>query len=150
SRERRAKLQSNRGATVLENPVSRRTADYLRRDPPGIDLRPDQHCRHRISHQFWRSRAAHQRSCRTLRPRRHLRGDLLRGPRQRAVLHGSGKGGEMAETGRLRQAAVPAPLISQVTLLRIAIILGVLAVWEFLAHSGWLYRDVVPSLLSIG
>jgi NitT/TauT family transport system permease protein len=23
-------------------------------------------------------------------------------------------------------------------------------VWEFLSHSGWLYRDVVPSLLSIG
>jgi ABC-type nitrate/sulfonate/bicarbonate transport system permease component len=56
----------------------------------------------------------------------------------------------MAETGRLRQAAVAAPLISQVTLLRVAIILGVLAGWEFLAHSGWLYRDVVPSLLSIG
>jgi len=37
-----------------------------------------------------------------------------------------------------------------VTLLRIAIILATLAVWEFLAHSGWLYRDVVPSLMSIG
>ena len=56
----------------------------------------------------------------------------------------------MAETGRLRQAAVAAPLISPVTLLRIAIVLGVLAVWEFLAHSGWLYRDVIPSLQSIG
>jgi len=54
----------------------------------------------------------------------------------------------MAETGRLRQTA--APLISPVTLLRLAIVLGVLAAWEFLAHSGWLYRDVVPSLLSIG
>ena len=40
--------------------------------------------------------------------------------------------------------------MSPVTLLRIAIILGVLALWEFLAHSGWLYRDVVPSLLAIG
>ena len=56
----------------------------------------------------------------------------------------------MAETGRLRQAAVAAPLISQVTLLRVAIILSVLAIWEFLAHSGWLYRDVVPSLVAIG
>jgi ABC-type nitrate/sulfonate/bicarbonate transport system permease component len=56
----------------------------------------------------------------------------------------------MAETGRLRQTAVPAPAVSPVTLLRIAIILGVLAVWEFLSHSGWLYRDVVPSLLAIG
>jgi NitT/TauT family transport system permease protein len=56
----------------------------------------------------------------------------------------------MAETGRLRQAAVPTSAISPVTLLRIAIILGVLAVWEFLSHSGWLYRDVVPSLPAIG
>jgi ABC-type nitrate/sulfonate/bicarbonate transport system permease component len=55
----------------------------------------------------------------------------------------------MAETGRLRQAAPAAPLFSPVTLLRIAIVLVLLAVWEFLAHSGWLYRDVVPSLLSI-
>lgn len=56
----------------------------------------------------------------------------------------------MAETGRLRQTAVAAPLgLSPVTLLRVAIILAVLAVWEFLAHSGWLYRDVVPSLLAI-
>ena len=56
----------------------------------------------------------------------------------------------MAETGRLRQAATAAPVVSPVTLLRIAIVLGVLAIWEFLAHSGWLYRDVVPSLLRIG
>jgi ABC-type nitrate/sulfonate/bicarbonate transport system permease component len=56
----------------------------------------------------------------------------------------------MAETGRLRQAAVAAPVINPVTLLRVAIILSVLAIWEFLAHSGWLYRDVVPSLISIG
>jgi NitT/TauT family transport system permease protein len=56
----------------------------------------------------------------------------------------------MAETGRLRQVAVPGTGLSPVTLLRVAIILGVLAVWEFLSHSGWLYRDVVPSLLSIG
>jgi len=44
----------------------------------------------------------------------------------------------------------PAPAISPVTLLRIAIILAVLSLWEFLSHSGWLYRDVVPSLLAIG
>src|SRR5215471_5156366 len=56
----------------------------------------------------------------------------------------------MAETSRLSQAAAASPVISPVTLLRIAIILAVLAAWEFLAHSGWLYRDVVPSLLSIG
>ncbi len=35
------------------------------------------------------------------------------------------------------------------TLLRIAIILlTLLVVWEVLARSGWLYRDVVPSLLA--
>jgi len=56
----------------------------------------------------------------------------------------------MAETGRLTRAGTSPPLVSPVTLLRTAIILGVLATWEFLAHSGWLYRDVVPSLLAIG
>jgi ABC-type nitrate/sulfonate/bicarbonate transport system permease component len=56
----------------------------------------------------------------------------------------------MAETGRLRQPAVAAPRISPVTLLRVAIILSLLAIWEFLSQSGWLYRDVVPSLLAIG
>jgi NitT/TauT family transport system permease protein len=56
----------------------------------------------------------------------------------------------MAETGQLRQAASSAPVVSVVTLLRLAIILTVLAVWELLARSGWLYRDVVPSLLSLG
>ena len=56
----------------------------------------------------------------------------------------------MAETGRLTQSPAIASPVSPVTLLRIAIILGVLAAWELLAHSGWLYRDVVPSLLAIG
>jgi ABC-type nitrate/sulfonate/bicarbonate transport system permease component len=56
----------------------------------------------------------------------------------------------MAETGRLTSAGSPAPLVGPVTLLRVAIILGALAIWELLAHSGWLYRDVVPSLLAIG
>ena len=54
----------------------------------------------------------------------------------------------MAETGRLTRAAA-GPGLSPVTLLRAAIILSALAVWELLSHSGWLYRDVVPSLLSI-
>jgi ABC-type nitrate/sulfonate/bicarbonate transport system permease component len=56
----------------------------------------------------------------------------------------------MAETGRLIRAGELAPPVSPVTLLRVAIILVLLAVWEFLAYSGWLYRDVVPSLLTIG
>jgi ABC-type nitrate/sulfonate/bicarbonate transport system permease component len=34
-------------------------------------------------------------------------------------------------------------------MLRVALILATLLIWEGLARSGWLYRDVVPSLLSI-
>lgn len=56
----------------------------------------------------------------------------------------------MAETGGLRRAAITSPLLSPVTLLRAAIIAGVLVTWEAIAASGWLYRDVVPSLLAIG
>jgi len=56
----------------------------------------------------------------------------------------------MAEAGRIRAAAPPRPAVAPVTLVRIAIILVVLVSWEFLARSGWLYRDVVPSLLAIG
>ena len=55
----------------------------------------------------------------------------------------------MAETSRLSRTASVVPGLSPVTLLRIAIILGMLAVWELLARSGWPYRDVVPSLLAI-
>jgi ABC-type nitrate/sulfonate/bicarbonate transport system permease component len=55
----------------------------------------------------------------------------------------------MAETGRLT-AHRAAPLIAPVTLLRILLLLTLLLVWEGLARSGWLYRDVVPSLLRIG
>ena len=42
--------------------------------------------------------------------------------------------------------AVPVQLVTPVTLLRIAIIATVLAIWEALAYSGLLYRDVVPRL----
>lgn len=56
----------------------------------------------------------------------------------------------MAETGRLRQPAEPWAAVSPVTLLRAAIILALLAAWEFLSHSGWFYRDVIPSLYTIG
>jgi ABC-type nitrate/sulfonate/bicarbonate transport system permease component len=56
----------------------------------------------------------------------------------------------MAETGRLTRHPAAAPALSPVTLLRVAIILSLLAVWGLLSHSGWLYRDVVPSLLAIG
>ena len=56
----------------------------------------------------------------------------------------------MATTDRLTRSVATEPLVSPVTLLRIAIILAVLAIWEFMAHSGLLYRDVVPSLFAIG
>ncbi len=55
----------------------------------------------------------------------------------------------MAETGRLTGAPAPAALASPVTLLRLAIILALLAIWQLLSLSGWLYRDVVPSLVAI-
>jgi NitT/TauT family transport system permease protein len=42
------------------------------------------------------------------------------------------------------------PLLQPVTLLRIALIVGILALWQALSVSGLLYRDVVPSLIAIG
>lgn len=56
----------------------------------------------------------------------------------------------MADTSRVTPLPASVPVLSPVTLLRLVIILTVLSVWEFLSHSGWLYRDVVPSLLAIG
>src|SRR5262245_16628086 len=58
----------------------------------------------------------------------------------------------MAETGRLRlSAARPLGLpLRPVTALRIAIIVAVVVIWEAVSASGWLYRDVVPSLAAIG
>jgi len=56
----------------------------------------------------------------------------------------------MAETGRLTAAPAAQPALSPVTLVRVAIIAGVLVTWEAVAASGLLFRDVVPSLLVIG
>ena len=56
----------------------------------------------------------------------------------------------MATTGNL--TAIPraaAPLVSPVTLLRIALLVAIVAIWEAVAASGLLFRDVVPSLLTI-
>jgi ABC-type nitrate/sulfonate/bicarbonate transport system permease component len=53
----------------------------------------------------------------------------------------------MAETGRLTAPAPP--LVRPVTLVRVAIIAGVLVTWEAVAASGLLFRDVVPSLAVI-
>ena len=38
----------------------------------------------------------------------------------------------------------------RVLLLRVAIVVVILAAWEVVAASGWLFRDVVPSLTAIG
>jgi ABC-type nitrate/sulfonate/bicarbonate transport system permease component len=57
----------------------------------------------------------------------------------------------MAQTGHL--TATPrhtAPWLSPVTWLRIAILLTILVIWEAVAASGILLRDVVPSTLTIG
>jgi ABC-type nitrate/sulfonate/bicarbonate transport system permease component len=39
--------------------------------------------------------------------------------------------------------------LNAVTWLRIALVIGALVIWEGLSRSGWLYRDVVPSLFVI-
>src|SRR6202521_272365 len=56
----------------------------------------------------------------------------------------------MAEAGRLSRTAVARPTLNPVSALRVAIIVAVLALWQILAWSGLLYRDVVPSLFAIG
>jgi len=55
----------------------------------------------------------------------------------------------MAETGRLRTVAARSLWGDPVSQLRIAIVLAILLIWELIARSGLLYRDVVPSLLAI-
>ncbi|MEX2126806.1 MAG: ABC transporter permease [Xanthobacteraceae bacterium] len=56
----------------------------------------------------------------------------------------------MAETGRLTRSRSAALTMGPVTLLRVAIIVAIVVVWEATARSGLLYRDVVPSLVVIG
>ena len=55
----------------------------------------------------------------------------------------------MAQTGRLT-APAPAFALGPVTVLRIAIVAAIMIVWEAVAQSGLLFRDVVPSLFAIG
>jgi ABC-type nitrate/sulfonate/bicarbonate transport system permease component len=55
----------------------------------------------------------------------------------------------MAATGRLTHKTHQPRLIGAVGLLRIALILACVVIWETLSRSGWLYRDVIPSLVAI-
>ena len=50
---------------------------------------------------------------------------------------------------RVIRGAAVAPTVWRVTAVRIAIIATILATWEALAASGWLFRDVVPPLAII-
>jgi len=52
----------------------------------------------------------------------------------------------MAETGRVSAARALPRWASPVTLVRVALVLAVLVIWEAVAASGLLYRDVVPRL----
>jgi NitT/TauT family transport system permease protein len=59
----------------------------------------------------------------------------------------------MAETGVIRTplaAAARSETRRQVWMLRVAILVVVVVIWEVVSASGWLFRDVVPSLLTIG
>lgn len=56
----------------------------------------------------------------------------------------------MAKAVALSAGKTARPLLRPVTLLRIALIVGLLAIWQAVSVSGLLYRDVVPSLPAIG
>jgi NitT/TauT family transport system permease protein len=56
----------------------------------------------------------------------------------------------MAEAGRLVGTAAEPPIARLVLGLRVALVLTLLLVWEAVAASGLLFRDVVPSLVAIG
>lgn len=56
----------------------------------------------------------------------------------------------MAETSLTRTPPLASPWLSPVTRLRIVIIVTIVLIWEAVAASGLLFRDVVPSLLVIG
>jgi ABC-type nitrate/sulfonate/bicarbonate transport system permease component len=65
------------------------------------------------------------------------------------LLHHHGTDRKMAQAGRLTTPAAPGIWAHPVTQVRIAIIVVIVIAWELVAASGWLYRDVVPSLGAI-
>jgi ABC-type nitrate/sulfonate/bicarbonate transport system permease component len=56
----------------------------------------------------------------------------------------------MAAAVKLSRTAVILSLAAPVLAVRIAILAGILVLWEAMSASGWFYRDVVPSLAAIG
>jgi ABC-type nitrate/sulfonate/bicarbonate transport system permease component len=56
----------------------------------------------------------------------------------------------MAQAGPLTAKTAAAWPLGAVGLLRIAIVLSAVVIWETLSWSGWFYRDVIPSLFAIG
>jgi hypothetical protein len=56
----------------------------------------------------------------------------------------------MAEIGRLNRARGARPWQAAVTLVRVAIVLGVLVAWQLLAGFRLALREVVPALPVIG
>src|SRR5262249_5308 len=92
-----------------------------------------------------------QRAVRTLRPARHLRGNLLRDSGQRAVFHRHRTDRKMAQAGHLtRTSSDTGRWLDPVTRLRVIILVTMVALWEATAASGWLFRDGVPSLVTVG
>src|SRR5260221_5513185 len=138
---RRALAAAQRGADLPQDPVARRAAGDLHRHAARPDLLPDQHRRRRVPDQSRRARAAHQRDGGALRSAGHLGGDRLRRAGQHGVLHRRGTGPAMAAklalTGARRSPVLAARLLAAALLL---------AVWQGLAVSGLLFRDVVPGL----
>src|SRR6185437_7657090 len=133
----------------MEDSFSGCVADHLRRRAAGIDICTHQYRRHRISYKLRRAWTINYGSRRAIRSRRHLCRNLFCHTGQHPVFHGVGKGRTMAEAGRLTRIHRPAPVLNPVMLLRVALVLALLTVWEVLSRSGWLYRDVVPSLFKV-
>src|SRR5262249_14887996 len=103
-----------------------------------------------VPDQLRRSRPARERTRRTLRPARHLRSDLLCHSCEHCFLRRHRTDRAMAATGNLTAGTPARPLLSAVTLLRIALIVATVVIWEAVSASGLLFRDVVPSLVKIG
>src|SRR5512132_129742 len=143
---RRAQLSPRRGAALSQGARAGRAAEHVRRIARGVDLRLDQHRRRRVPDQLRRPRSVDQRTRRALRPAGHVRGDRLRDPRQRAVLRRLRARRTMAVAASAGVTGGAPDRAVRVWALRAAIVAVVLATWEVVAESGWLFRDVVPTL----